>query len=114
MPPIMGAGAFIMSEVTGIPYFKIIQAALQEYDILVLGQGIDGSPRQLLQALKSNPRVVLLGTASFWEGVDVAGGGLSVLAIMRLPFNVPTDPVFAPAPACSTAPSMSMPCRRRC
>ena len=73
---------------------EVVQTALQDDDILVLGQGVDGSPRQLLQVLKSNPRVVLLGTASFWEGVDVAGGALSVLAIMRLPFNVPSDPIF--------------------
>jgi Rad3-related DNA helicase len=38
---------------------------------------------------------VLLGAASFWEGVDVVGEALSVLVIVRLPFAVPTDPVFA-------------------
>jgi DNA polymerase-3 subunit epsilon/ATP-dependent DNA helicase DinG len=37
---------------------------------------------------------VLLGTSSLWEGVDIAGDSLSVLAIARLPFSVPTDPVF--------------------
>ncbi|MBT9163215.1 MAG: putative ATP-dependent helicase DinG [Chloroflexi bacterium] len=73
----------------------IIQAPLEEEDILVLGQGVDGSPRQLLSTFKSNPRTVLLGAASFWEGVDVVGEALSVLVIVRLPFNVPTDPIFA-------------------
>jgi DNA polymerase-3 subunit epsilon/ATP-dependent DNA helicase DinG len=38
---------------------------------------------------------VLLGTSSFWEGVDVVGDALSCLVIARLPFAVPTDPVFA-------------------
>ncbi|MFB3053247.1 MAG: helicase C-terminal domain-containing protein, partial [Dehalococcoidia bacterium] len=61
----------------------------------VLAQGIDGSPRQLVRALKSNSRAVVLGTASFWEGVDIAGKALSLLVITRLPFNVPTEPVFA-------------------
>jgi DNA polymerase-3 subunit epsilon/ATP-dependent DNA helicase DinG len=37
---------------------------------------------------------VLLGTASFWEGIDIVGESLSVLVMARLPFNVPTDPVF--------------------
>ena len=37
---------------------------------------------------------MLLGTSSFWEGVDIAGDSLSVLVIARLPFSVPTDPVF--------------------
>jgi DNA polymerase-3 subunit epsilon/ATP-dependent DNA helicase DinG len=63
--------------------------------IEVLAQGVDGSPRQLIQALKSSPRTVVLGTASFWEGVDIAGEALSLLIIARLPFNVPTEPVFA-------------------
>lgn len=72
-----------------------IQGPLEEDDILVLGQGIDGSPRKLLASLKDNPRTVLLGAASFWEGVDVVGDALSLLVIVRLPFSVPTDPVFA-------------------
>ncbi len=62
--------------------------------ITVLGQGIDGSPRQLLETFKSTPKVVLLGSGSFWEGVDVAGEALSVLVIARIPFNVPTEPIF--------------------
>jgi DNA polymerase-3 subunit epsilon/ATP-dependent DNA helicase DinG len=72
-----------------------IRGPLEEEDILVLGQGVDGSPGQLLSAFRSNPRTVLLGAASFWEGVDVVGETLSVLVIVRLPFNVPTDPIFA-------------------
>ncbi len=38
---------------------------------------------------------MLLGTRSFWEGVDVPGEALSVLAIVRLPFDVPSDPIIA-------------------
>jgi Rad3-related DNA helicase len=53
------------------------------------------SRRQLLRTFRSNPRTVLLGSASFWEGVDVVGEALSVLVIAKLPFSVPTDPVFA-------------------
>src|SRR5207237_8781158 len=41
------------------------------------------------------PRTVLLGTSSFWEGIDVVGDALSVLVIAKLPFSVPSDPVFA-------------------
>ncbi len=72
-----------------------IQGPLEEEGILVLGQGVDGSPKQLQATLKANPETVLLGTASFWEGIDVAGDALSVLVIARLPFNVPTEPLFA-------------------
>jgi DNA polymerase-3 subunit epsilon/ATP-dependent DNA helicase DinG len=42
-----------------------------------------------------SPESVLLGTASFWEGVDIPGGALKALVVARLPFNVPTEPVFA-------------------
>jgi DNA polymerase-3 subunit epsilon/ATP-dependent DNA helicase DinG len=38
---------------------------------------------------------VLLATGSFWEGVDVPGEALSVLIIVKLPFDVPTDPIVA-------------------
>ena len=39
--------------------------------------------------------MALFGTKSFWEGIDVVGEALSCLAITRLPFNVPSDPIFA-------------------
>ena len=75
--------------------YEAVHALLRDKGILVLGQGIDGTPRQLLQALKANPRTLLLGTSSFWEGIDVVGETLSVLVMARLPFSVPNDPVFA-------------------
>lgn len=56
----------------------------------------DGSSRQtLLDGFKSTEKAVLLGTKSFWEGVDIPGDSLSALVIVRLPFAVPTDPIFA-------------------
>jgi DNA polymerase-3 subunit epsilon/ATP-dependent DNA helicase DinG len=72
-----------------------IREPLEEHEITVLAQGIDGSRRVLLERFKEWPRSVLLGTSSFWEGVDVVGEALSVLVIARLPFNVPSDPIFA-------------------
>ena len=72
-----------------------IQEALEEQEIAVLGQGIDGSRRAILERFKEFPRTVLLGTSSFWEGVDVVGDALSVLVIAKLPFSVPNDPIFA-------------------
>jgi DNA polymerase-3 subunit epsilon/ATP-dependent DNA helicase DinG len=76
--------------------WQAIRRPLEEQGILVLGHGIDGTPRRhLLQAFKSNPRTVLLGASSFWEGVDVVGEGLSLLAVAKLPFPVPTDPVVS-------------------
>jgi DNA polymerase-3 subunit epsilon/ATP-dependent DNA helicase DinG len=74
---------------------RIVSDLLGGEAIQVLGQGIDGSARQLVRALQSTPNTVLLGTASFWEGVDIAGDALSLLIVARLPFNVPSEPVFA-------------------
>lgn len=73
---------------------KAIKARLEEDGIAVLGQGIDGSARQILNALRENPRSVVLGAASLWEGVDVVGDTLSLLVIARLPFAVPSDPIY--------------------
>jgi ATP-dependent DNA helicase DinG len=56
----------------------------------------DGSSRQaLVDGFKSSEKAVLLGTRSFWEGIDIPGEALSAVVITRLPFNVPTDPIFA-------------------
>ncbi|MFN8596009.1 MAG: helicase C-terminal domain-containing protein [Anaerolineae bacterium] len=74
---------------------KGITAALNQADILVYEQGDGSSRRQLMESFKNAERAVLLGTRSFWEGVDVPGEALSCLAITRLPFAVPTDPIFA-------------------
>ena len=53
------------------------------------------APRgQLLQRFRESGNGVLLGTASFREGVDVAGDALSVVVIDKLPFAAPDDPVF--------------------
>jgi len=75
--------------------YYAINRKLDDGGLVVYGQGIDGSRRQILERFKSTPRSVLFGTRSFWEGIDVVGQALSCLVIVRLPFAVPTDPVFA-------------------
>ncbi|MEF3273710.1 MAG: DEAD/DEAH box helicase family protein [Chloroflexus sp.] len=75
--------------------YMAIQEQLEDHGIGVMAQGIDGSRRALVDRLKEFPRSVLLGTNSFWEGVDVVGDALSVLVITKLPFAVPTDPIVA-------------------
>jgi DNA polymerase-3 subunit epsilon/ATP-dependent DNA helicase DinG len=72
-----------------------VEPVLRREGIIALAQGVDGSPRQLVRALQANPETVILGTSSFWEGVDIAGEALSLIIMARLPFNVPTEPVFA-------------------
>ncbi len=75
--------------------YRAIKRPLEQEGILVLGQRIDGSPRQLIERLKARPETVVLGTNAVWEGVDVPGEALSVLVVAKLPFAVPSDPIFA-------------------
>ncbi len=60
--------------------------------LLVQGAGADRSV--LLEEFKSDPRSVLFGTDSFWQGVDVPGEALSNVIILRLPFAVPNHPLI--------------------
>ncbi len=72
-----------------------IKPLLEAEGIPVLAQGIDGPPGQLMQAMTASGNTVLLGTSSFWEGIDLPGDLLRVVVLARLPFSVPTEPVFA-------------------
>lgn len=73
---------------------ELARPALEEQGIAVLAQGVDGQPRQLIENLVESPRTAVFGTSSFWEGIDVRGEALSMLIIARLPFAVPSDPVY--------------------
>ncbi len=87
-------GAFVL-----FTSFRIMQKFEQrlddeagdEFEILMQGET---SKRDLLKAFTDKPASVLLGTMSFWEGVDVPGDALSVVVIDKLPFESPFDPVL--------------------
>ncbi|ALT79848.1 helicase [Paucibacter sp. KCTC 42545] len=61
-------------------------------DIMVLQQGV-APKRMLLQQFMEHPRAVLVGSASFWEGIDVPGDSLQCVLIDKLPFPPPNDPL---------------------
>ncbi|MDF2924422.1 MAG: dinG [Paenibacillaceae bacterium] len=62
--------------------------------IQVFGQGLDsGNRSKLTRMFKDHAASVLLGTSSFWEGVDIPGDALSCLVIVRLPFQPPNHPL---------------------
>jgi ATP-dependent DNA helicase DinG len=66
--------------------------AVLPYPIFVQGE----APRStLLHQFRSTPNAVLLATASFWQGVDVAGEALSCVIVDKLPFVSPSDPITA-------------------
>jgi len=63
-----------------------------DYPVLMQGQM---PKRELIEAFQSVGNAVLLGTSSFWEGVDVRGEALSLVVIDKLPFGSPGDPVMS-------------------
>ncbi|MBL8744983.1 MAG: DEAD/DEAH box helicase [Phycisphaerae bacterium] len=56
-------------------------------------QGLDGPRSHILEQFRRNERSVLLGTTSFWQGVDVPGRALRNVIITRLPFDPPDRPL---------------------
>jgi len=66
--------------------------AAQSDDIEVLLQG-QAPKRQLMQQFLAQPRSVLVGSQSFWEGIDVPGDALQCVIIDKLPFPPPNDPL---------------------
>lgn len=71
-----------------------LQGSLSELGINVLRQGDDDRFR-LLDRFKGDKTSVLFATDSFWQGIDVPGDSLRQVVIVKLPFSVPSDPVFA-------------------
>ncbi len=74
---------------------RSIREALESEGVGVMAQGIDGSPDRIVRNFEQDPGSIILGTSSFWEGVDLPKGQMKALAIARLPFHVPSDPIFA-------------------
>jgi ATP-dependent DNA helicase DinG len=71
-----------------------LQRWLASRNLRLLSQA-DGTPRtQLLEQFKTDPRAVLFGTDSFWQGVDVPGDALQTVIIAKLPFAVPDHPLL--------------------
>ena len=71
-----------------------LKPKLAESGIQVLAQGISGGRSRILEAFKENEQAIILGTSSFWEGVDLPGDDLQAVVVAKLPFDVPNDPIF--------------------
>ena len=71
-----------------------VRESLHAKGISVLAQGEAFSREYLMETFRAEIASVLMGTHSFWEGVDVAGESLSCVVMARLPFAVFTDPVI--------------------
>ncbi|MED5619249.1 ATP-dependent DNA helicase [Ideonella sp. BN130291] len=90
----LGGRTFVLT--TTLRALQQIAATLREqlagHDIQVLVQG-ESPKRSLLQAFLSRPSSVLVGSQSFWEGIDVPGEALQCVLIDKLPFPPPNDPL---------------------
>ncbi|QHS09637.1 ATP-dependent DNA helicase [Sinimarinibacterium sp. NLF-5-8] len=87
-----GGGAFVLC--TSYRALRVIAQFLREQlSLNVLVQGEDARSA-LLDRFVADGNAVLVGTSSFWEGVDVRGQALRVVIIDRLPFAAPGDPVL--------------------
>ena len=73
---------------------SVLTPWLVEQNLTLYSQA-EGMPRsRMLQLFKENPRSVLFGVDSFWQGVDVPGDALKNVIITRLPFSVPDRPLL--------------------
>lgn len=90
-----GGGAFVLftSYATLNAVAGIVRDTLEGAGMPVLVQGQDGSRQQIIESFRESDRAVLLGTASFWQGVDVRGRALRNVIITRLPFEPPDRPL---------------------
>lgn len=88
-----GGGAFVLcTSYRGLNACAERLAAAGIGPLLVQGER---GRAELLEAFRAAEDAVLIGTGSFWEGVDVRGRGLRLVIIDRLPFASPSDPVLA-------------------
>ena len=74
--------------------YDLMQKQIGGSGLHILAQGISGSTQNIIKRLREDPNCVVLGTASLWEGIDIKGEALELLIITRLPFGVPTDPIY--------------------
>jgi ATP-dependent DNA helicase DinG len=75
--------------------YAAIKPVLESRGILVLGQGIDGSPRQLWHIFSTQERVIVLGAGNFWDSIGEINNVPACLFITRLPMPVLNDPPVA-------------------
>jgi ATP-dependent DNA helicase DinG len=99
MPLIQASQAGALVLCTTLRAVERVAALLAEaYDAAgltwpIMRQG-NGTRRDLLERFRILPNAVLVGSASFWEGIDIPGDRLTLVAIDKLPFAPPDDPVL--------------------
>lgn len=94
LPVIQAAGGGVFFLFTSYQMMHVVADRLREtIDLPVFVQG-EASANELLKQFRDHGDAILLGTYSFWEGVDVKGRALRCVIIDRLPFENPSDPIL--------------------
>ncbi len=87
---ITGGGAFILF--TSYSMLNKVYSLLADTEGFVFLRQGEKSNAVLLEEFKEKPDACLLGTSSFWEGVDIPGAQLRLVIMDKIPFSVPTNP----------------------
>jgi len=93
---VLGGRTFVLTttlrslQAVGARLRDVLAAEGSGIEVLIQGQG---SKRQLMQRFLESPQAVLVGSQSFWEGIDVPGEALQCVVIDKLPFPPPNDPL---------------------
>lgn len=75
--------------------YKMIKVLDRNQEIPLLAQGVQtGSREKLKKLFEKSDKALLLGTSSFWEGIDIYNESLKIVVMVRLPFDTPNHPMF--------------------
>ena len=72
---------------------KVINRKSDRKDLPLFAQVRGASRPSIIRGMHRHPNGILFGTNSFWEGVDLPGDLLEILIMVKLPFDVPSDPL---------------------
>jgi len=75
--------------------YAALKDTFQEQNINLLAHHLDGSRTSIIEQFKKQEKAVIFGTNSFWEGIDIPGDSLTLLIIVKLPFQAPSIPTLA-------------------
>ncbi len=89
-----GRAFFLCTSLRAMQRISELLQACTDFDFPILLQG-QGSRSYMLERFRELKNAVLIGSQSFWEGVDVRGEALSLVIIDKLPFAPPDDPVLS-------------------
>ena len=73
---------------------KVLQDKPGGRDLPLFAQVRGASKPAIIKGMHQNPNGILFGTSSFWEGVDLPGDLLEILVLVKLPFDVPSEPLI--------------------